>query len=450
MAELPCDGCCQVDIDANDLMEKLTTDVSFSFPEIDLDDDIFKLPGGVEGPIYQPVPRLTSTDLTTRVFGGDGVFDALMESVYAHLSTEYEKGRITGAEYTRAYIEMTSSAMGNAVAFLLGKDQSYWQAQLSQVQAITARVDLEATKVRLAAVQLEAYTTKANYALSKVNLARGRVDYCAGKFNLDIMLPLSQETAELQITSVNKQIEMTDAQIIGVGRDNSIKAYQLSDLMPTEKAQVVAQTSLTTSQKLGVDKNVELSSHELSVLRPLQAAGLTADNLTKTYTNANILPKQATQLERQIEMISAQVLGQTLENEGLEYNNSIDQPLNTRINQNRLDQGVEDLKSKTYTNVSMLPAQLNLVKEQTESARAQTLDIRLDGSTVIGVMGKQKELYSQQIISYQRDAELKAARVWSDAWITQKTIDEGLVPPNAFTNANVDQVMSKIKTNNGL
>lgn len=60
--------------------------------------------------------------------------------------------------------------------------------------------------------------------------------------------------------------------------------------------------------------------------------------------------------------------------------------------------------------------------------RAQT-DVRTDGSTVTGAVGKQKDLYSQQITSYQRNSELSAARVFSDAWITQKTIGRGFVAP---------------------
>ncbi|MBQ5153795.1 hypothetical protein EGM85_11085, partial [Macrococcus caseolyticus] len=63
---------------------------------------------------------------------------------------------------------------------------------------------------------------------------------------------------------------------------------------------------------------------------------------------------------------------------------------------------------------------------------------------------KQKELYTQQITSYQRDAEVKAAKLFTDAWITQKTIDEGLTPPNGFTNASVDDVLSTVKRNNSL
>lgn len=88
--------------------------------------------------------------------------------------------------------------------------------------------------------------------------------------------------------------------------------------------------------------------------------------------------------------------------------------------------------------------------EQMEAARAQTLDTRTDGGAVAGSVGKQKELYTQQITSYQRDAEVKAAKLYTDAWTVMKTIDEGLDPPTSFTNANLQTVLTHIQTNNNL
>ena len=94
--------------------------------------------------------------------------------------------------------------------------------------------------------------------------------------------------------------------------------------------------------------------------------------------------------------------------------------------------------------------QIILVSEQGEAQRAQTMDTRSDGTTVTGLMGKQKELYSQQITSYKRDAEVKAGKLWIDAWITMKTIDEGLLPPDQFTNTEINEVLATLKTNNVL
>lgn len=112
------------------------------------------------------------------------------------------------------------------------------------------------------------------------------------------------------------------------------------------------------------------------------------------------------------------------------------------------DQGYQAAKYQTST---LLPAQFALLKEQTETARSQTLDTRTDGTTPIaGTMGQQKLLYGQQITSYKRDAELKAAKIFSDAWITMKTIDEGLLPPTGFTNTSLDAILTSLKTNNSI
>lgn len=101
-----------------------------------------------------------------------------------------------------------------------------------------------------------------------------------------------------------------------------------------------------------------------------------------------------------------------------------------------------------YQLEQMLPEQLALLREQTETARAQTLDHRRDGALVLGSVGKQKELYGQQITSYKRDAEVKAAKVFADAWTVQKTMDEGLLPPDNFTNTNVNRALQKLMVEN--
>jgi hypothetical protein len=45
---------------------------------------------------------------------------------------------------------------------------------------------------------------------------------------------------------------------------------------------------------------------------------------------------------------------------------------------------------------------------------------------------------------------VKAAKLFTDAWITQKTMDEGLTAPNGFTNSVIDTILSSLRTNNAL
>jgi hypothetical protein len=304
---------CGAELEANDLINQLTTDAAFPIPNVNLNGAEFQFPGGTDGPLYKTLQPIAVEDLTDGQVTGPGVFDALMRGFKAHLKEEWDAGRITGNEYTKTYIALTESAMNQGVAFLLGKDQAFWQAQLAQVQAFTARVALETTKIQLAATQFEAANQKANYALTKMRMSSESAQYC-------------------------------------------ISQFQLSQLMPLEKA----------GQELAND--------------------------TATYNLASMLPQQ----------------------------------------------------------LANLVAQNNMFKEQTEAQRAQTMDTRVDGTPIVGVLGKQKDLYTQQITSYKRDAEMKVAKLFSDSWITQKTIDEGLIPPNSFTNAEIEKVMVDIRQKNDI
>ena len=340
---------CGADIEANALMLSLTAGEDFTIPEVDFGKPEFQLPFDPDGPLYAAVPQITINDLTTRVIGGAGVFDSLMDAFKAHLREEMDKNRITGAEYSKAYIALSESAMSQSVAFLLGKDQAFWQAQTAQFQAITARVEMESSKIRAAAIQLEALNTKANFALTKMKIASEEIGICTAKYNLDNIMP--EQLAKLE----------------------------------------------------------------------LEKAGQDLENSTLSFTLTSTLPKQ-------LEMLTTQLAGQVIGNSTATYN------LSTTLPQQ----------------LALLEGQEAMIKEQTESQRAQTSETRTDGQAVRGVLGKQKDLYTQQITSYQRDAEVKAGKLFTDAWITMKSIDEGLLPPNGFTNASVDTVLTAIKTNNEL
>lgn len=337
------------DVTANGLLAALLAGESITIPNVDLTGDLFQIPGDMDSEFYKPVTRLTNEDLTERMVGGAGAFDALMDGFRCHLKEEYEKGRITGAEYTKAYIALTEAAMANGVQFLLGRDQAFWSAVQAQAQAITARVQLEVTKVQYAALRIEAMTGCANYALAKLRLATEDVTFGQGKFNLDQMLPAQKEGQDLQNDGLGLQN-------IGQTTANSIAAFNLGQILPLQRTEL-----------------------------DLRNSGLTIQNNTSTYQLSNLLPEQ-----------------------------------------------------------------LKLLKEQYESQRAQTQDTRSDYLPIAGVLGKQKDLYSQQILSYQRDAEVKAAKLFTDAWITQKTIDEGLNPPTGFTNDSLDPILTTLKSVNNL
>lgn len=281
---------CGADLEANALLTSLLAGVSFALPAVDLSDPEYTIP---TAPAIGTLPvALTNEDLTSRTVNGTGTFDALMAGFAAHLQDQLDKNRITGEQYAKMYTTLTETAMGNAVQYLLGKDQAYWQAvsaryqaQAAEIAVVVARIQAQTAKAQLIATQFEAKNQEATYALTKLKLSTEDMTYCTAKYQLE----------------------------------------------------------------------------------------------------------------------------------------------------------------------NLLPAQLVMVQEQGEAQRAQTMDTRSDGLTPIaGQVGKQKDLYTQQITSYQRDAEVKAGKMFVDAWITMKTIDEAVLPPTGFTNASLDTVLTAIKVNNNL
>lgn len=330
------------EIVADALMDSLLTGETFTVPTVNLNDPAFNFPSIVGNPLYNAVAELTNEDLTTRTVGGSGTYDAIMASQAAHLKDEFNQGRITGAEYTKAYIALAQAAAGQAIQFLLGKDQAYWASVIAQGQALTARVQHETAKVQLAIALVEMNNQRATFALNKIRLANEDAQYGINKYNLDNILP-SQKAQILQQTT-------------------NLVAEALN--IPKQGALIDSNKAVQDAQKLSIEKNTEVADYNL-------------DNL--------------------------------------------------------------------------MPAQLTLVKEQGEVQRAQTLDTRSDGVTAVaGSVKSQKDLYAQQVISYQRSSQTNAAKVWVDSWVADSALQDSPTVPTGFTSTNIGSVLTTLKTINGL
>lgn len=73
--------------------------------------------------------------------------------------------------------------------------------------------------------------------------------------------------------------------------------------------------------------------------------------------------------------------------------------------------------------------QQNLFDAQTNVQRAQTYNTNTDGSIVTGIIGVQKDLYNQQISSYEQDAKNKGVKVVADLWTSAKALDDSVQSP---------------------
>lgn len=253
------------------------------------------------------------------------------------------------------------------------------------------------------------------------DFAKSFVDFSATAMATAVQFLLQKDQSQWAALTAQTQAKLALVELAKAGVELEEAKFRMA-LMAHQAEGAAAQTALAKAQ-LGLAR---------------------VEYCTAEYRLAEILPKEATLLTSQDLQTKAQT------NQITETTTKM-LPEQIRGAKAQADQAV-------FTTTYLLPLQrsqleeaIKLAKEQTETQRAQTIDTRSDGVTpVTGTLGKQKELHAQQIISYQRDSQLKAARPFIDAWITMKTIDEGTLPPVGFSNANLDQVLGILRTDNDL
>lgn len=349
---------------AQNAYTELAPDADFPSVPLDLSGDNYALPSTGEGnSLYGSVDKISLDNLTDGETTGPGTFDKLMASMRAHLEHEFECNRISGEEYTKAYIALTTAALTTGTSFLLQKEQAFYQNQLVQmqarsaeIQAVIAAAQLEEQKQSAVAAQFNALNARAQFALTKMQLASA----CA------------------EINRIEQEIAVTAARKLQVEAETAMINYRRQEILPEERRKV---------------------TYEIDAVLPAQVSKV-------DYETQQLLPQQKNNLEK-------------------------------------------DAAIKAYQLSSTLVQQFKLLQEQTEVQRAQTLNTRTDGTTIVaGAVGKQKDLYSQQIDSYKKDSRYKVGKMYLDAWITQKSLDEGLNAPDQLTNTNVNAVLANLRLDN--
>ena len=434
---------------ADVLMDTLLSGESFALPNVNLNDPAFNFPSMVGNPLYAQVTELTNEDLTTRTVNGSGTYDAIMKSQAVHLKEEFTAGRITGADYAKAYVALAQSASGQAVQFLLGKDQAYWASVIAQGQALTARVQLETAKAQLAIALIEANNQRATFALNKIRLANEDAQYGITKYNLDNLLPA--------------QLAMANAQKLGQDTANSIATYNLTTALPAQTANITAQIALTSQQKLNlVAEALNIPKQGLMIDAQTLHTSKQADIATQeilvkqqqvlvAIAEVGIAQAKLVNIPKEGAMLDAQKLSVEKGTEIASYNLTTKLPAEVLMITAQKLSVEKSTENAEYTLINILPRQAELVAEQTQVQRAQTCDTRTDLTPVTGSVKTQKDLYAQQIVSYQRSAQLNAAKVFVDAFTAESALnDGGGTSPPAIASGNVQVVLTALQSANAL
>lgn len=218
-----------IDTRSVELLENVTKGLDFSIPKVDFDSEAFDVPEALANALQEVPEPLTVDVLTERVVDGNGCFDAVMTAIKAHLVQEFEAGRITGAEYTQAYIAGIQGALQFSVQYLLGKDNAYYQALGAQTEALKGNIDAYTAKVQLAIAQAQIPSLKADYA------------------NKVLALHSTEEQVKLveeQTNTQKEQTEVTNRQIALVEAQTNTQIQQ-KELLREQTEQAHSQTSDT-------------------------------------------------------------------------------------------------------------------------------------------------------------------------------------------------------------
>lgn len=479
---------------ANAAYTALLAGEDFNLTPVDLEASEFILPSSNN----EVVTRVNSDDVTTQVIGGTGTFDVFASSIAAHLKGEFEANRITGAEFTKAYISLMESALVQSVQFSLNKEQMFWQSQLIQAQAITARVALMTAKVQLAQAEMDAKTSAANFALTKAKIRESELAACAAQYNLETTLPKQTSLLHSQIGKTNAEIGIAVEQRQQVIEQTALTTSQRAEvdsqtaINAQQRLQLIAQTALTESQRLEVNSQTAINNEQR--LQIIKQTALTHAQIAKTESDTAINAEQLLQMAKQLLLMDSQIEKTDAEILHTEAQTSfvskqaakVDSDILTAVKERlHLDSQIElseaqvvkmgedillarEQKETVRANtigtrsdgtpiaglvgnqIAKTSKEILMIHEQMEAARASTNSTRLDGSPVTGSIGKQMALHQAQIKSFERDAETKIAKLMVDMWVTQKTIDEGLLAPSGFDNTAMNAVIGALRTNTGI
>lgn len=198
-------------------------------------------------PDYLTVDSLTGGEKT-----GSGIFDELMRSIKSHLAEEYKHGRITGDQYTKAYISAVETALAQGSGYLLQHQITNQNIRLLDQQILAAEKNVD-----LVQKQIEKMTAEIAL-LNAQTITEGK----------------RQDIMDQELVNLGKQALLIDEQITNAQKDALIKDEQV--------LQMTAQTALIGQQEANAQaENAVITNTADKVLA--ETAVLEQKRITEEY-----------------------------------------------------------------------------------------------------------------------------------------------------------------------
>ena len=273
---------------------------------------------------------VNKTDPEKPIWEGTAIFDVLVQSVNANIEIQFEAGRITGADYAKAYVNGLQACMNQAMQYLLQKPiiEADLLIKDKQVLDVTKGIELkEAQKVML------------------VQQTATEVQNTAIKAYENTVLQKDQHDIAL------KQIEKSTKEVLMLTSQNS--------MIQAQTAEKEAQTAMLVQQTATEVQNTAIKAYENTVLQKDQH-DIALKQIEKSTKEAIMLTSQNNMIQAQTAEIAPNALKQRSVQDGqvaqmnaeVNYTNS----KKTVMEQSRIDNlALEALKAQ-MTNLATVGA----------------------------------------------------------------------------------------------
>lgn len=141
---------------------------------------------------------------------GNGYFDRIMSSVELHIHDEFDKNRITGANYAQSYIAALQAGLQCSTQLLMEAPN----IEIKKLEVEKAKVELEGAKLQLEKLKLEMEKLKWEIEKDKVNLDILKAELELKKAQLEL-IPYQKELLRWQ--AISEQANTCD--IVNNGED---------------------------------------------------------------------------------------------------------------------------------------------------------------------------------------------------------------------------------------
>jgi hypothetical protein len=172
------------------------------------------------------ITPVTVDDITQGSVTGTGIFDKLMATVAAQLQAEFQADRITKSDYGQVYVSALNNTLGQAIQFLLTKDQAALQAATLTAQYEKIALEKDILELQKQQLTSQILTDAAQRALINQKIVTE--------------VAQTQDTPTSNTSTgysgvVGKQNALYAAQTTGFTRDAEQKAAKLAlDILATQ------------------------------------------------------------------------------------------------------------------------------------------------------------------------------------------------------------------------